>query len=137
MNFAISKKQLFHKIKDKKDGLYPNIHVKSPLFATYAEEAFFILCGKQKENISQQDSNSIQVFLDDFVKRSRAFWKETNVKSDPQRMYNNHKEYWEKVHNFGDLNPPEQPVVVVEAIANDPPIVPDPPPNVQVGKLKT
>ena len=134
MNFTISKKQLFHKIKDKQNGLYPTVHVKSPLFAVYAKDAFFLLCGKDKENISEQDSQNIQVFLEDFVKRSRAFWKETNVKSDPQRMYNNHTEYWEKVHDFGPLNPPEQPVVVVEAIANVPPIVPDPPaPIVPVG----
>jgi hypothetical protein len=128
MNFSISKKQLFDKIKDKQDGLCPNIHVKSPLFAACAQEAFFLLCGKEKENICEQDSKNIQVFLDDFVKRSRAFWKEKTVKSDPKRMYNNHKEYWEKMHDFGELNPPEQPVVVVEAIANDPPIAPDPPP---------
>ena len=68
MNFAISKKQLFHKIKDKQDGMYPGIHVKSPLFAAYAEEAFFLLCGKEKENICEQDSQTIQVFLEDFVK---------------------------------------------------------------------
>ena len=136
MNFEISKKQLFHKIKDKQDGLYPTVHVKSPLFFVYAEETFFLLCGKEKENISEQDSQNIQVFLGDFVKRSRAFWKESTVKSDPQRMFKNHTEYWEKMHDFGELNPPEQQIVIVEA-ANDPPIVPDPPPNVQVGKLHT
>ena len=102
MNFSISKKQLFHKIKDKQDGLYPGVHVKSPLFATYAKDAFFLLCGKEKENISEQDSQIIQVFLEDFVKRSRAFWKEKTVKSDPKRMYNNHTFYWEKLHNLGE-----------------------------------
>ena len=39
MSFTLTKKQLFHAIKDKKGGLHPTVKVTEPRFAACAEEA--------------------------------------------------------------------------------------------------
>ena len=44
----------------------------------------------------------MKLFLDDFVKRTHAFWKEKTVKSHPKRMYDDHNAYLEQLHNFGE-----------------------------------
>ena len=44
----------------------------------------------------------MKLFLDDFVKRSHAFWKEKTVKSDPKRMYDNYTVYLEQLHDSGE-----------------------------------
>ena len=122
MSFTLTKKQLFHAIKDKKGGLHPTVKVSEPGFAACAEEAFFALAGKDKENLTPEDSAIVSKFIEDFVKRIREYWREKNVKSNPEIMYKNHAVFFDKPLSFGELNPPP-PVVVIEA-AIEPP---DPP----------
>ena len=123
MSFTLTKKQLFRAIKDKEAGLHPTVKVNEPRFAACAEEAFFALAGKDKENLSPEDSAVVSKFLYDFVKKIREYWREGNVKSNPEIMYKNHMVYFDKPFSFGELNPPD-PVFVVEAIMRppDPPV---------------
>ena len=86
MSFTLTKKQLFHAIKDKKGGLHPTVKVTEPRFAACAEEAFFALAGKDKENLTPEDSAVVSKFLDDFVKKITEYWREKNVQSNPEIM---------------------------------------------------
>ena len=122
MSFTLTKKRLFHAIKDKKGGLHPTVKVHEPRFVACAEEAFFALAGKDKENLTPEDSAIVTKFIEDFVKKIREYWREKNVKSNPEIMYKNHAVFFEKSFSFGELNPPP-PVVVVEA-AIEPPAPP-------------
>ena len=114
----ITRKELFLKIKCKEEGLYPNVRLADPEFANHAEEAIFLLFQRDKENISASDTNKICKFLMDFVHRCRSFWKAGNVQSKATNMFRNHRKYFEDVIDFGNLNPPPDPnvVVVVEAV---------------------
>ena len=114
MSYIINRKSLFKLIKDKELGSHPEVQVKDLLFAQYAEDALFGLFGDvDKENITPQDSTKITQFLLDFVKRCKAYWKERNVHSDMNVMFRNHKEYFEKQIDFGELLPSD-PVVIGE-----------------------
>ena len=86
MSFTLTKKKLFHAIKDKKGGLHPTVKVSEPRFAACAEEAFFALAGRDKENLSLEDSAVVSKFLDDFVKKITEYWREKNVQSNPEIM---------------------------------------------------
>ena len=122
MNFTITKKQLFHAIKDKNAGLHPTVKVNEPRFPACAQEAFFALAGRDKENLTPEDSAAVSKFIDDFVKKIREYWRERNVKSNAEIMYKNHVVYFEKAFAFGELNPP--PPVIIEAVREppDPPV---------------
>ena len=122
MSFTLTKKQLFHAIKDKKGGLHPTVKVTEPRFAACAEEAFFALAARDKENLTPEDSAIVSKFIEDFVKRIREYWREKNVKSNPEIMYKNHAVFFEKPFSFGELNPP--PPVIIEAVREppDPPV---------------
>ena len=85
-----------------------------PEFSQYAEEALFFLLERDKENISASDTSKISTFLMDFVHRCRSFWKAPNVQSNAQNMFRNHRKYFEDIIDFGNLNPPDPNVVVVE-----------------------
>ena len=111
---TITRKKLFLKIKCKKEGLYPNVRLADPEFAKYAEDAIFLLLERDKENISASDSSKICKFLSDFVHRCRSFWKAPNVQSKADNMFRNHKKYFEDEIDFGNLNPPDPNVVVLE-----------------------
>ena len=109
----MTRKSLFKLIKDKELGSHPEVRVTDLVFIQYAEDALFGLFGDvDKENITPEDSTKITQFLIDFVKRCKAYWKERNVHSDMNVMFRNHKEYFEKQIDFGELLPSD-PVVVV------------------------
>ena len=118
MTITITRKELFLKIKCKKEGLSPNVRLADPQFAQYAEDALFLLLQRDKENISASDTSKICKFLSDFVHRCRSFWKAGNVQSKAENMFRNHKKYFEDEIDFGNLNPPGANVVVVEEAAD-------------------
>ena len=133
MSFTITKKELFRAIKDKETGLHPTVKVIEPRFAACAEEAFFALAGKDKENLTPEDSAIVTKFIEDFVKKIREYWREKNVKSNPEIMYKNHAVFFEKSFSFGELNPP--PPVVIEAEPPDPPVADQVQPMEEDGKI--
>ena len=114
MTITITRKKLFLKIKCKKEGLDPNVRLADPQFAQYAEDAIFLLLERDKENISASDTSKISKFLMDFVHRCRSFWKAPNVQSKADNMFRNHRKYFEDEIDFGNLNPPDPNVVVLE-----------------------
>ena len=114
MAITITRKELFLKIKCKKEGLHPKVRLADPEFAQYSEDALFLLLQRDKENISASDTSKICKFLSDFVHRCRSFWKAGNVQSKAENMFRNHKKYFEDIIDFGNLNPPDPNVVAVE-----------------------
>ena len=119
MTFTITRRKLFLKIKCKKEGLHPNIIVADPEFSEYAEEALFVLFEPvDKANISTKDSEDISKFLKDFVKKTRTYWKKRNVKSDPLIMFKKHEKYFDKIIDFGDLNPPKAAARLIKDLQN-------------------
>ena len=128
MSYVVTRKALFLKIRCKKDGLYPGVKVGDPQFETCAEEALFALFSTvDQENISATDNKRIKDFLHEFVRRTREFWRKKNVKSIPENMFRDHKNFFEEIIDFGDLTPVA--TAVVGPHGDAPNLDPDPDPN--------
>ena len=111
MTFTITRRKLFLAIK----GLHPNVRVTDPEFSEYAKEALFVHFDLvDEENISTKDSDIISKFLKDFVLRTHTYWRQRKAHRNSEKMFYNHKGYFDKIIDFGNLKPPEAAVVEIK-----------------------
>ena len=121
MNFQLSKWHICQKIQELHPGIGPNLLV----FREHADEAFFAIIGVAKTDVTNTNSLAkVEVFLDDFSVKCRAYWNESRSGRKFEGMKKHHKVHFDKIWHF-DLTPEPPVAPPIVPPVND--VVPSPP----------